>query len=198
MDFFFALTMLVLTLPIWLMVSVFLFVSYHGGSFLFFQQRPGQYEKTFTLVKFKTMRDLKDKDGNLLSDTERLTKVGKIVRKFSLDEIPQLINVLKGDMSFIGPRPLLMSYLPYYDSVERTRHNVKPGITGLAQISGRNLLYWDKRLEKDIEYVNRISLKTDLVILFKTVIKVIKREDVEVDPYSKMVDFITYKKMQGK
>ncbi|TXN35980.1 sugar transferase [Flagellimonas hymeniacidonis] len=195
-DFVLALTLLVLLFPIGFFTSILLYIS-NNGSVFYMQPRPGRYGEIFTLIKFKTMNDAVDEDGYLLSDTVRLTPIGRKVRELSLDELPQLINILKGEMSFIGPRPLLKSYLPYYSEEEHRRHDVKPGITGLAQISGRNQLYWDKRMEKDIEYVNTISLKTDLVILFKTIIKVIKREDIEVDPYSKMVDFITFKKMQN-
>ena len=143
------------------------------------------------------MNNIKDTDGNLLPDKDRLTTLGKLIRKFSIDELPQLINIIMGEMSFIGPRPLLTSYLPYYTGEEKLRHTVKPGITGLAQVSGRNHLTWDKRMAKDIEYVKDKSLSLDFKILFKTFLKVLKQEDVVVDPYSHMVDFITYKKNEN-
>ncbi|MEZ4811228.1 MAG: sugar transferase [Allomuricauda sp.] len=191
-DLGLAIFLLAITLPITLVTCLALFVSY-GESPFFFQERPGLHEKLFKIVKFKTMNSKKDSHGNLLPDKDRLTPLGKAVRKFSIDELPQLINIIKGEMSFIGPRPLLTSYLPYYTGEEKLRHTVKPGITGLAQVSGRNYLTWDKRIAKDIEYVKNQSLSLDLQILRKTIRKVLKQEDVVVDPYSHMVDFITYK-----
>ncbi len=183
LDILVAFTLLTLLSPILILVMVLLFLSHKGGVF-FFQERPGKNEKTFSIIKFKTMNDARDGNGNLLPDADRLTTMGKIIRKTSLDEIPQLINILKGDMSLIGPRPLLMHYIPYYSERERKRHSVLPGITGLAQISGRNLLKWDDRLEKDIEYVERISFGLDFKIFLETIKHVISSKDIVVDPNS--------------
>ena len=165
-DFLFSLILLIIASPFVLIIIILLFFANNGTPF-FYQKRPGKDEKLFNIIKFKTMNDKKNERGELLSDTERLTFIGKIIRKTSLDEIPQLINVLKGDMSIIGPRPLLIRYLPYYTKEERKRHSIRPGITGLAQISGRNFLNWDDRLSKDVEYANNISLKMDLKIFSK-------------------------------
>ena len=143
----------------------FLGFTYRDTPF-FFQVRAGRHSKEFKIFKFKTMNDKKDEQGNLLSDSERITKVGQILRKTSLDEIPQLINVIKGEMSLIGPRPLYMKYLPYYTEKERIRHTVRPGITGLAQVSGRNTIAWDARLKKDVEYVENLSFSLDIKIIF--------------------------------
>jgi len=183
----------VITLPIATLTFLIILVSIKENPF-FLQERPGLNEKLFKIIKFKTMNSKRDRKGNLLPDKDRLTPIGKILRKYSIDEIPQLLNIIKGEMSFVGPRPLLSSYLPYYSNEERLRHRVKPGITGLSQISGRNHLTWDKRMTKDIEYVKRKSFLMDIKILCLTFLKVIKQEDVVVDPYSHMVDFITYKK----
>lgn len=180
-DFFAAFFGLLILSPIFTLVTIGLMFANKGNPF-FFQKRPGKNEKIFRIIKFKSMNDNKDENGNLLSDAERLTKMGAFVRKTSLDEIPQLINVLKGDMSLVGPRPLLPRYLPYYKERERLRHFVKPGITGLAQVSGRNTLNWDERLELDAQYVESISMKLDFTILFKTVVGVIVKKDVVVIP----------------
>lgn len=152
-----------------------------GSPVIFHQERPGYREKIFTLCKFRTMTDEKGPDGELLPDSERLTKFGAFLRRSSLDELPELFNILKGDMSLIGPRPLLVSYLPYYTEREKLRHTVRPGLTGLAQVSGRNFIEWDKRLEKDAEYVENLSFRLDLKILFLTVKTVLVKEDVAVD-----------------
>lgn len=156
-----------------------LFFANNGKPF-FFQKRPGLNERIFEIIKFKTMNDKRDKDGKLLPDAKRLTKIGSFVRKTSLDEIPQLINVLKGDMSLIGPRPLLTKYLPYYTEREKLRHTVRPGITGLAQINGRNNISWDDKLEMDAQYVEKISFTNDLKILLKTIQNVISQKDIVV------------------
>ncbi len=176
-DFFAALFGMVLISPIFLLISIFLAVANDGKPF-FFQQRPGKNGKIFRIVKFKTMNDRKDTDGNLLSDAERLTKVGTFVRKTSLDEIPQLLNVIKGDMSLIGPRPLLVHYVHLYSAFQNRRHEVRPGITGWAQVNGRNAISWDKKFEYDIWYVDNISLALDVKIIFKTIQKVIKSEGI--------------------
>lgn len=152
-----------------------------GSPIIFKQERPGRNEKIFTLKKFRTMTNECDAAGNLLPDAQRLTKFGRFLRSTSLDELPELWNIFCGDMSLIGPRPLLISYLPYYTQREKLRHTVRPGLTGLAQISGRNYLEWDKRLEKDVEYVENLSFGLDFKIFFMTIKKVFVREDVIVD-----------------
>lgn len=165
----------------WLYLIIALLVRIKLGSPIIFKQdRPGLNEKIFTMYKFRSMTDDKDKEGNLLSDAERLPRFGKILRSTSLDEIPEIFNVLKGDMSIVGPRPLLVKYLPYYTQEERNRHKVRPGITGWAQVNGRNLLTWDKRLAKDIEYEKELSFYFDIKIIFLTLKKVIKKEDIVV------------------
>jgi undecaprenyl phosphate N,N'-diacetylbacillosamine 1-phosphate transferase len=169
------------------LVIILLFIANKGKPF-FFQRRPGKSGKIFTIVKLKTMNDTKDDEGNLLSDEKRLTKVGTFIRKTSLDEIPQLINVIKGDMSLIGPRPLVIRYLPFYTEKEQLRHTVLPGITGLAQVSGRNTLKWDERLALDVDYVENLSFKQDVKILYKTFLKVIVSENIITNPKSIMED----------
>lgn len=168
---------LILLSPIFIIITILLFFSNQGKPF-FFQRRPGLNEKIFSIIKFKTMNDKKDKEGYLLPDAHRLTKVGKFVRKTSLDEIPQLINVLKGDMSLIGPRPLLPEYLPLYNDEQRQRHNVRPGITGWAQVNGRNAISWKDKFSYDIWYVKNLSLSLDVNIIILTVAKVIKSEGI--------------------
>lgn len=186
-DILFSLSLLIAVSPILIIVAISLYFA-NSGSVFFYQLRPGKAEKIFRIMKFKTMNDGVDKNGKLLSDSDRLTKTGRFVRKTSLDEIPQLVNILKGDMSLIGPRPLLQKYLPYYSEQERKRHTVLPGITGLAQISGRNLLGWDERLKKDCEYVDSISFTTDIKIFFKTIKNVLQSKDNVSDPRSVMLD----------
>lgn len=186
-DFIGAIALLVILSPIFIVVMIILWVSNNGTPF-FVQTRPGKNEKRIEVLKFKTMNDKKDENNILLPDSERLTQIGSFIRKTSLDELPQLINVLKGDMSFIGPRPLLVRYLPYYTKKERIRHSIKPGITGLAQVSGRNLLNWNSRLEKDVIYAENISFSLDLKILFQTIKNVITSKDVVVDPNSVIED----------
>ena len=166
--------------PILLILAVLVRVKL-GSPVIFKQERPGLNEKIFTLNKFRTMTDERDAEGKLLPDAERLTKFGRFLRSTSLDELPELWNIFTGDMSLIGPRPLLVSYLPYYTKREQLRHTVRPGLTGLAQISGRNFLEWDKRLEKDAEYVENLSFGLDIKIFFLTIKKVFVREDVVVD-----------------
>lgn len=186
-DILFSLSLLISLSPVLIIVAISLYFA-NNGSVFFYQQRPGKGEKVFRIMKFKTMNDAVDENGKLLSDTERLTKTGKFVRKTSLDEIPQLVNILKGDMSLIGPRPLLLKYLPYYTEQERKRHTVLPGITGFAQISGRNLLDWDERLRKDCEYVENISFSMDVKIFFTTIKNVLQSKDNISDPRSVMLD----------
>lgn len=178
-DFSAAFFGLLLLSPVFLVVMVALFFANQGKPF-FFQARPGKNERIFKIIKFKSMNDKKNKDGNLLPDADRLTKVGSFVRRTSLDEIPQLINVLKGDMSLIGPRPLLVQYLPYYTEREKLRHTVRPGITGWAQVNGRNNLSWDSRLAYDVFYVENMSFSFDVKIFVRTILKVIKKEDIVV------------------
>ncbi|HCQ14069.1 sugar transferase [Flavobacterium sp.] len=179
-DFLAAVIVLLLISPIFLILIVFLAIANDGKPF-FVQKRPGKNGKIFSIVKFKTMNDRKNADGNLLSDAERLTKIGSFVRKTSLDEIPQLINVVKGDMSLIGPRPLLVHYLPLYSDVQKNRHNVRPGITGWAQVNGRNAISWGKKFEYDVWYVNNISLLLDIKIVLLTIKKVFISEGINAD-----------------
>ena len=176
-DFWAAFFGLLLLSPIFMVVMIGLCIANHGKPF-FFQARPGKGERLFKIVKFKTMNDKKDKEGNLLPDAERLTKIGSFVRKTSLDEIPQLINVLKGDMSLIGPRPLLPQYLPLYNAEQKRRHQVRPGITGWAQVNGRNAISWTKKFELDVWYVDNLSFKTDIRVFLITFKKVFKSEGI--------------------
>ena len=177
MDILLAITVLSLASPLLLFLIVFLAMANQGKPF-FFQTRPGLHAKPFRIVKFKTMNDKTDAAGNLLPDSERLTKVGSWVRKSSLDELPQFINVLKGDMSLIGPRPLLMRYVPLYNERQMRRHEVRPGITGWAQVNGRNQVPWPERFEMDVWYVENRSLWLDLRIIYLTIQKVLKREGI--------------------
>jgi len=167
-------------LPLFILITVALYFANSGKPF-FFQQRPGKNGNVFKIIKFKTMTDAKDINGNLLPDAERLTTIGTFVRKTSLDEVPQLINVLKGDMSLIGPRPLLTQYLHLYNDFQNRRHEVKPGITGWAQVNGRNAISWDKKFELDVYYVKHLSFLLDLKILFLTLKKVIIREGINAE-----------------
>ena len=176
-DFSAALIGLIILLPVTLLITFFLYFANQGKPF-FFQSRPGKNGKVFKIIKFKTMNDRKNKEGILLPDSERLTRVGAFVRKTSLDEIPQLVNVLKGDMSIVGPRPLLTNYLHLYNEFQNRRHEVTPGITGWAQVNGRNAISWDKKFEYDVWYVDNISFYLDLKILFKTVLKVVKSDGI--------------------
>jgi lipopolysaccharide/colanic/teichoic acid biosynthesis glycosyltransferase len=179
-DFIFALLVLIFFSPIFILVTIGLYFANQGKPF-FFQLRPGKNGQLFKIIKFKTMNDEKDNEGNLLSDAERLTKIGAFVRKTSLDEIPQLLNVIKGDMSLIGPRPLLPQYLPLYNDFQNKRHEVKPGITGWAQVNGRNAISWEQKFEYDVWYVENFSFLLDLQILNKTIKKVFKREGITAE-----------------
>ena len=176
-DFFAALLGLILLSPLFILITILLFIANNGKPF-FFQLRPGKNGVIFKIVKFRTMNDKKDAKGQLLPDGQRLTAVGGFVRKTSLDEIPQLINVLKGDMSLVGPRPLLTNYLHLYTDFQNRRHKVKSGITGWAQVNGRNAISWDKKFEYDVWYVEHISFILDLKILFTTMLKVLKRDGI--------------------
>lgn len=171
-----------------LIVSILLFIANQGKPF-FFQARPGKNGDIFKVIKFKTMNDKKGPNGELLPDADRLTSVGSFVRKTSLDEIPQLLNVIKGDMSLVGPRPLLVEYLPLYSATQQRRHEVKPGITGWAQVNGRNAISWEQKFTYDVWYVDNISLALDIKILFMTVLKVFKSEGISQDGQATMTKF---------
>lgn len=181
-------TAFVIALPVFLLTALILYILNEGKPF-FFQVRPGKQGKLFTVIKFKTMNDKKDVQGNLLPDAQRLTVFGQWVRKTSLDEIPQLLNVIKGDMSLIGPRPLLVEYLPLYNSMQARRHDVRPGITGWAQVNGRNAISWERKFELDVWYVEHLSWLLDLKIVFLTVFKVFKREGISSDTSATMEKF---------
>jgi len=183
LDFMLSLGAIIVLSPILLVLTIVGTVAMGGNPF-FTQDRPGKNEKIFKLVKFRTMNNKKDKKGNLLPDEKRLTSYGKLLRSTSLDELPELFNILKGDMAIIGPRPLLVQYLPYYKKNERKRHSVRPGLTGLAQVSGRNFLNWDDRLACDVKYVDNISLKEDVKIILMTIKIVFKKEGISVDSTS--------------
>ena len=177
LDVFVASVVFIVLLPVFVVVVVLLAIANSGKPF-FFQLRPGKNEKIFRVIKFKTMNDKMDANGTLLSDEKRLTKIGRFVRKSSLDEIPQLLNVIKGDMSIVGPRPLLVEYLPLYNARQKQRHNVKPGITGWAQVNGRNAIAWEQKFEFDIWYVNNVSFLLDFRILLRTVRNVTRSEGI--------------------
>ena len=175
--------------PVFLLLYIWLSIANKGAGAFFFQERPGKEEKIFRVIKFKTMTDVRDAYGKLLPDAKRLTRVGRFVRSASLDEIPQLLNVIKGDMSLIGPRPLLVQYLPLYSNFQKRRHEVRPGITGWAQINGRNAISWQQKFEYDVWYVDHISLSLDFKILLKTIQKVFKREGISSDTSATMEPF---------
>ena len=177
-DFLIVLDILLIIWPILLIITIWLHFANKGAGAFFYQERPGLHGKIFKVIKFKTMTDERDAEGNLLPDEQRLTKVGRFVRSTSIDELPQLINVLKGDMALIGPRPLLVQYLPLYSKVQARRHEVRPGISGWAQCHGRNAISWTKKFELDVWYVDHISFMTDLKVVFTTIKKVACREDI--------------------
>ena len=187
-DFFAAFLGLLLLSPIFILATIGLFFANQGKPF-FFQPRPGKNGRIFKIVKFKTMNDKKDANGNLLSDAERLTQIGSFIRKTSLDEIPQLINVLKGDMSLVGPRPLLVQYLPLYNPHQTRRHEARPGITGWAQVNGRNAISWKQKFDYDVWYVENISFELDVKIFFLTIKKVFVREGISADGQATMEPF---------
>jgi lipopolysaccharide/colanic/teichoic acid biosynthesis glycosyltransferase len=188
-DFFVALFLLIILSPIILLTAIFLFLANNGKVF-FFQQRPGLNSKPFKIVKFKTMRDAFDQEGIPLPDELRLTKIGRIIRSSSLDELLQLINILKGDMSLVGPRPLLMQYLSRYNAEQAKRHNVKPGITGWAQVNGRNAISWEQKFKFDVEYVEKQSFALDIKILWMTFWSVIQRKGISADGHVTMGEFM--------
>ncbi len=177
LDFILSLIALIVLSPLMLIIGLLVRIKL-GKPIIFKQKRPGKDEKTFTLYKFRTMTDEKDQNGNLLPDAERLTKFGKTLRSTSLDELPELWNILKGEMAIVGPRPLLVEYLPLYNEKQKHRHDVRPGLTGLAQISGRNTIDWEEKFEEDIEYIQNVNFVTDCKIVFKTVSKVLKKEGI--------------------
>lgn len=177
-DFCISLVALIIISPILLVITIWLHFANKGAGAFFFQERPGKDAKIFKVIKFKTMTDERDAEGNLLPDAQRLTKVGKFVRSTSIDELPQLINVLKGDMALIGPRPLLPQYLPLYSPEQARRHEVRPGISGWAQCHGRNAISWTEKFKLDVWYVDHLSLWTDIKVIWMTVVKVLKRADI--------------------
>lgn len=187
-DVAFSTVAICLLLPLFLLLAVLLSFANRGRPF-FFQHRPGKGGRIFLLIKFKTMNDRRDQDGHLLPDEKRLTAIGKFIRKTSLDEIPQLINVVKGDMSLIGPRPLLVEYLPLYTAFQNRRHEVRPGITGWAQVNGRNALSWDEKFALDVWYVDHLSWQLDAKILLLTIKKVLKTENISQDGHATMPYF---------
>lgn len=189
LDFVIAAISLVFLMPLLLCITLLLYWNNKGKPF-FIQERPGKDEEIFKMFKFRSMTDDLDENGHLLPKSERLTKIGKFIRDYSLDEIPQLLNVLKGDMSLIGPRPLLIRYLPYYSVKHKTRHNIKPGITGWAQVNGRNTLSWEQKFNYDVWYVNNLTLWIDLKILFFTVAKVFTKEGVYNKEQGFVKDFV--------
>ena len=188
-DFLIALTALLVIWPILLVIYIWLTIANKGAGAIFYQERPGLHGKIFKVIKFKTMTDERDAEGNLLPDADRLTKVGKFVRSTSIDELPQLINVLKGDMALIGPRPLRVYYLPLYSKEQMRRHDVRPGISGWAQCHGRNNISWTEKFKLDVWYVDHCSLWTDLKVIFITIKKVVCREDVNNDSSATMYPF---------
>lgn len=193
LDVLLSLIALILLSPL-LLILTLLGAVMMGGNPFFTQKRPGRHEKIFRLVKFRTMSNAKDASGRLLSDDRRLNRYGRILRSTSLDELPELLNILKGDMSIVGPRPLLVEYLPYYTEEERHRHDLRPGLTGLAQINGRNAIGWDEKLAYDVEYVRHVTFAADLKILLKTVVKTVKRSDIQVGSGFKAGKFIDQRK----
>ncbi len=192
LDFWIAFIVIILISPILLVVTIWLHFANKGAGAFFFQERPGKGGKVFKVIKFKTMTDERDVNGNLLPDEKRLTKVGKFVRSTSIDELPQLINVLKGDMSLIGPRPLLVQYLPLYSPEQARRHEVRPGISGWAQCHGRNAISWTEKFKLDVWYVDHVSLTTDLKVIWITIMKVLKRADINEAGQATMEAFNGY------
>lgn len=187
-DFIVSLVAFCLLLPLFLIITALLFVANQGSPF-FVQARPGKKGRIFKLVKFKTMNDRKDETGNLLPDADRLTGIGSFIRKTSLDEIPQLINVMKGEMSLIGPRPLLVEYLPLYNETQKRRHEVRPGITGWAQVNGRNAIGWYEKFELDVWYVDHLNFRLDCKIIFSTLMKVVRSEGISQQGHVTMQKF---------
>ena len=197
LDFILSLIAIIVLSPILIIIGILVKIKL-GSPIIFKQKRPGKDEKIFTLYKFRTMTDEKDENGELLPDEERLTKFGKMLRSTSLDELPELFNILKGDMSIVGPRPLLVEYLPLYNEEQKRRHEVRPGLTGLAQINGRNNLEWEKRFKDDIWYIDNNSFYQDLKIVLRTIKKVIKKEDIAEEGKATVTKFEGSKEWQKK
>ena len=187
-DFILSLLAIIILSPVMIIIAILVKVKL-GSPIIFIQERPGKNEKIFKMFKFRSMTDQRDENGNLLSDDIRLTKFGKLLRSTSLDELPELFNILKGDMSIVGPRPLMSRYLSYYTQEERIRHNVRPGLTGYAQINGRNSLSWDEKLKMDVVYVRQLSLYMDLKIILNTVLVVVKREGIGLEDIGNLDDY---------
>lgn len=189
LDFWIALIVLACISPLLIVVTLWLHVANKGAGAFFLQERPGKDGRIFRIIKYKTMTDERDADGHLLPDEQRLTKVGRFVRSTSIDELPQLLNVLKGDMALIGPRPLLVQYLPLYSKEQARRHEVRPGISGWAQCHGRNAISWNEKFKLDVWYVENVSLKTDLTVVWLTIQKVLKRADISEEGHATMEAF---------
>ncbi len=196
MDISGALAGLIILSPVLLVVALMVLATM-GRPIIFTQKRPGLDQKPFQIIKFRSMKNTVDGDGKPLSDAQRLTKFGNLMRSLSLDELPQLINILKGDMSIVGPRPLLYDFFPYYSTQEMRRHEVKPGITGLAQVNGRNNLNWDERLQMDIEYIDNWSIWLDIKIILKTILVVIKRDGVKTDGHATFLRLDDYRRSKA-
>ena len=197
LDCFLSTGALIVFSPILLVLTIMGYFKMKGNPF-FTQKRPGRNEEIFNLIKFRSMSNAKDENGKLLPDTDRLNSYGKFIRKTSLDELPELINIVKGDMAVVGPRPLAVQYLPYYNENEKHRHDVRPGLTGLAQINGRNAVLWDERFKYDVDYVKHISFKKDISILIKTILKVFKSSDIQVRGTGNNIDFDKYRMLQNE
>lgn len=195
LDFLVALIAIIVLSPIFLLLALLIRMNL-GSPIIFKQQRPGLNEQIFTLYKFRTMNNERDSSGELLPDNERLTKFGKLLRSTSLDELPELFNILKGEMSFVGPRPLIVKYLPYYTDEERLRHSVRPGLTGLAQVNGRNIVFWLERFRFDLNYVHNITFLGDIKIIIKTILVVLKRSDIGEVGVDAPIDFDQYRKSE--
>lgn len=197
LDLILSLMALILLMPLMIIIGILVRINL-GSPIIFKQKRPGKNEKIFTLYKFRTMTDKRDIDGNLLPDEYRLTKFGKFLRSTSLDELPELINIIKGDMAIVGPRPLLVEYLPYYTEEEKHRHDVRPGLTGLAQVNGRNALQWEERFSFDLQYKKNVSFKEDFKIILMTIKKVLKKENIVVRGTAKTKDFDDYRREKNE
>lgn len=196
-DIFLSLIAIIILSPVYLIISILVLI-FMGWPILFKQPRPGKNEKIFNMYKFRTMTNKKDKDGNLLPDSKRLTKFGKILRKTSLDELPEIFCIILGKMSIVGPRPLVEQYLPYYTEAEHHRHDVRPGLTGWAQVNGRNNLNWDERFKLDLEYIDKMSFIFDIKIIYLTILKVFKASDITLRGTGKTKDFDVYRREQNE
>lgn len=197
LDFILSLISIIILLPIYIIIATISFFKLKGNP-LFFQNRPGKNGKIFKLIKFRSMSNEKDKEGKLLPDSQRLNAYGKFLRKTSLDELPELFNILKGDMSIVGPRPLSVDYLSYYNEKEKKRHDVRPGLTGLAQVNGRNAVDWPKRFSYDLEYVDNVSFICDVKIILKTIEIVLKKSDINVRGTTSIIDFDKFREQEWK